>query len=240
MKHANSLGKYAVVVLALAASLAAQTHGVPASVSSQNFGGRSTATPGVAASVTSLGPKGYQPSPPTCCINPLFPISTTPQQPTHRPHPRPPVYPGYGYGYSYYVPYYYDYSQPAETQSAEPAQTQVQDEYKGGPTIFDRRGSGNLAPIERQETTAAAPAEKPSSQAATEEPAPALPETLLVFKDGHQLEIGNYAIIGDTLFDLTPGHRRKVALAELDLASTIRQNDDRGVDFRLPPGVKAD
>ncbi|MBS1851834.1 MAG: hypothetical protein JST79_13045 [Acidobacteria bacterium] len=234
MEH--GLGKHALVVLALAASLAAQTRGVPASVTSQNFGGRTMATPGVAASVTSLGPKGYQPSPP-CCINPLFPISTTPQPPTHRPHPRPPVYPGYGYGYSYYAPYYYDYSQPAETQAAEPAP--VQDEYKGGPTIFDRRGSGNLAPMERQEATA--PAEQPTSQAvAAEEPAPALPETLLVFKDGHELEIGNYAIIGDTLFDLTPGHRRKVALADLDLASTIRQNDDRGVDFRLPPGVKAD
>jgi len=51
---------------------------------------------------------------------------------------------------------------------------------------------------------------------------------------GHQLEVQNYAVIGDLLYDLTPGHRRKVALAELDLTATATQNDDRGVVFQLP------
>jgi hypothetical protein len=40
--------------------------------------------------------------------------------------------------------------------------------------------------------------------------------------------------VGDTLFDLTDGHRRKILLSELDLAGTSKQNDDRGVDFQLP------
>jgi hypothetical protein len=57
---------------------------------------------------------------------------------------------------------------------------------------------------------------------------------LLVFKDGRKLEVGNYAIVGATLFDLTPGHPRKIALADLDLEATRRQNDDRGVTFELP------
>ena len=60
------------------------------------------------------------------------------------------------------------------------------------------------------------------------------PPTVLVFKDGHQLEVQNYAVIGDQLYDLTPGHRRKIALAELDLIATAKQNDDRGIDFELP------
>jgi hypothetical protein len=29
-----------------------------------------------------------------------------------------------------------------------------------------------------------------------------------------------------------------VALAELDLPATVKQNDDRGVDFQIPAGTK--
>ena len=58
---------------------------------------------------------------------------------------------------------------------------------------------------------------------------------MLIFKDGHQLEVQNYAVIGDMLYDLTPGRHHKIALADLDLTSTVQQNDDRGIDFRLPP-----
>jgi hypothetical protein len=53
------------------------------------------------------------------------------------------------------------------------------------------------------------------------------------------MEVGNYAIQGATLFDLTPGHKRKVALMDLDLEATRRQNDERGVTFQLPSSYKA-
>jgi hypothetical protein len=66
------------------------------------------------------------------------------------------------------------------------------------------------------------------------EPVQNQPNTVLVFKDGHQQEVGNYAIIGSTLYDLSNGHTKKVALAELDVAATMKQNDERGVEFRLP------
>ena len=65
---------------------------------------------------------------------------------------------------------------------------------------------------------------------------PDQPRTVLVFKDGHQLEVQNYAIVGSMLYDLTPGHRAKIALADLDLTATAKQNDDRGIDFQLPVG----
>jgi hypothetical protein len=61
---------------------------------------------------------------------------------------------------------------------------------------------------------------------------------VLVFKDGRRLEIVNYAIVGSTLYDLKNGLTRKVALAELDLPATVKQNDDRGVEFQLPAGAK--
>jgi hypothetical protein len=71
------------------------------------------------------------------------------------------------------------------------------------------------------------------------EPDPPLPPTLLVFKDGRTLEVANYAILGPTVFDLTPGHRRKIPVMDLDLEATRKQNDERGVTFQLPQSVRA-
>jgi hypothetical protein len=51
--------------------------------------------------------------------------------------------------------------------------------------------------------------------------------------------VNNYAIVSQTLYDLTPGHPRKIALADLDLPATEKQNDDRGVTFQLPPSAQA-
>ncbi len=69
-----------------------------------------------------------------------------------------------------------------------------------------------------------------------EEPVVAQPTTVLVFKDGHRSEVVNYAIVGDTLFNFDEERARKIRLADLDLAATREANDDRGVDFKLPPG----
>ncbi len=49
----------------------------------------------------------------------------------------------------------------------------------------------------------------------------------------------NYAIVGETLYDLSDGRAKKVALAELDLSATEKQNDERGVDFRVPAAMKS-
>jgi hypothetical protein len=90
--------------------------------------------------------------------------------------------------------------------------------------------------IEKPDATAAA-SSGPLAQ--VEAPSAAVPPaeepgTLLVFKDGRQVEIKNYAIQGDTLFDLSDGRPHKIALADLDLDATQKKNDDRGVDFQLP------
>jgi len=37
---------------------------------------------------------------------------------------------------------------------------------------------------------------------------------------------------------LTSGHPRKVALTDLDLEATQKQNEDRGVIFQLPPSTR--
>jgi hypothetical protein len=58
--------------------------------------------------------------------------------------------------------------------------------------------------------------------------------SVLIFMDGHQVEVQNYAVVGDMLYELTPGHHRKIAIADLDLKATAKQNDDLGISFQLP------
>jgi hypothetical protein len=101
-----------------------------------------------------------------------------------------------------------------------------------------RRASRDLAPMA---DASAKPAPGESDEpvpAGAEDPVPAQPSTVLVFKDGHQSEVLNYAIVGDTLFDLGAGRARKIRLADLDLPATGKANDERGVDFQIPASAR--
>ncbi len=60
------------------------------------------------------------------------------------------------------------------------------------------------------------------------------PPTLLVFRDHHQQEIQNYAIVGQTLWIFGSPRTQKFPLSDLDLAATQKANDDRGVAFQPP------
>jgi hypothetical protein len=232
----KGFARLSVVLFALTLPLAAQVRGVPASVTSYGFGGHFDPNPGPPASVTSLGPKGFRGGNSNsgrgfCCT------SAVPNNPRHHPgsgnHGRGRNGFVGGFGGYYAVPYpVYMSTEPAEPA---PAEQFPEEEYRGGPTIFDRRGPGT-------ETFARANASEPEREPEVSdrnervEPPPAAdqPQTLLVFRDGHQVEVQNYAIVGDTLLDLTDGHRRKVAIADLDVEATAKQNDERGIDFRLP------
>ena len=84
-----------------------------------------------------------------------------------------------------------------------------------------------------------AASEAPVAPPAEVKPPAEQEKTVLVFRDGHQLEVGNYAIVGSTLYDLSArsehDHRgSKILLADLDIAATVKLNDDRGVEFRVP------
>jgi len=209
--------------------IAAQINGTPPSVTSLGFGGRPIN--GTPPSVTSIGPFGLVPNPALPSSRPLFTFNPLqPQDGHHHHHNNGLRVWGYGVGY-YAVPYgYYDQGDEASDDSSG-------DQYNGGPTIFDRRGPGNPpSPPQQnysQRTTAESVTAAPQVQA---DRAPDQPETVLVFKDGHQMEVENYAIVGNTLYDLTQGRRHKIALSELDLDATTKQNNDRGIDFQLPAG----
>jgi len=216
------------VVLFLTVSLSAQVHGVPASVSSFGFGGNFSPAPGVPASVASLGPRGFAHGPAlfgNCCFN------------ASRFGARPPVFMGRHRGNrraffpvaipAYSVPY-------TPVYLVQPDAAYDDEDDQGGPTIFDRRGTGT--PRMRESIAEQQPPPAVSAAVAPPEPVAPQPSTLLVFKDGHQSEVLNYAIVGDTLFNLSEGRSYKILLADLDLSATRKANADHGVDFQLPPG----
>jgi hypothetical protein len=214
-------------------------HGVPPSVTSFGFGG-SPGFHGLPPSVTSLG-----------FGNTPFRIHSGPFgfRHSHR---------GFGFANPFFgnvfaVPYAY----PAYVMEPGVDDSMEEEDYRGGPTIFDRRGPGTdeygaqdhrSREARRREhelrdqeedyraelKTKPQPQESVQPQEVTEQP-----RTVLVFKDGHELEVANYAIVGSTLYDLSDNRARKVALAELDLSATVKHNDDRGVDFRLPSATRA-
>ena len=66
------------------------------------------------------------------------------------------------------------------------------------------------------------------------EPEPAPPATVLVYKDGHQVEVENYAIVGENLVWFSGPLSKKIPLADLDLRATRKVNEDHGITFGAP------
>lgn len=58
--------------------------------------------------------------------------------------------------------------------------------------------------------------------------------TVLVYRDGHQSDVLNYAVQGKTLWVFSDQAPRKIPLESLDLEATRKVNDQRGVSFILP------
>jgi hypothetical protein len=154
--------------------------------------------------------------------------------------------------YSYYPAYYYDpflygYDDPYvennsslpgagtfnnQAQPQEPANDAQYPQYRPyveSNSVVDSQGHiYDRRPESPPETAAAEPAQPPLSRAQEDEP-----RTVLVFKDGRQLEVSNYAIMGSNLY-LFAGDHRKISLTDLDLNATRKANDDRGIEFRVP------
>jgi hypothetical protein len=208
-----------LLLLLLVSTSRAQINGIPPSVTSPGFGGH--AINGTPPSVTSLGRNGYAP-----------PVTFSTNHPGNASrHLHPTAQGDAYYGYVYAMPYAVDVRPTGNDADADD-----DSEYQGGPTVFDRRGSGAASYVP---PSSGAPAHAhPQVQPAQDPSESPQITTTLVFRDGHQVEIENYAIVTQTLYDLTPGHPRKIALADLDLPATEKQNDDRGVTFQLPPSAQ--
>ncbi len=88
---------------------------------------------------------------------------------------------------------------------------------------------------ESQAAARPAQAAPPSYTApSSEKPQDNGPPTTLVFRDGKHLEAQNYAIVGNNLWLMADGRMKKYPLSELDREATLKSNEDRGVEFRVP------
>jgi len=67
---------------------------------------------------------------------------------------------------------------------------------------------------------ASAPAERPAKP------------LILILKNGKHIAAQGYAIVGQSLWILTPGHSERVALSDVDVTATQRANGMRGLSIR--------
>jgi len=130
------------------------------------------------------------------------------------------------YSYPAYAPYTY----PVVVGEPPAPPVQVEEPEPPAPTIFERRAQSAPVP--------AHPTADPRGQHYVEQNGTARDReqvpTVLIFRDGHQTEVLNYAIVGQTLYDLGTFVAHKIPLADLNLKATIKANQERGVEFSPP------
>ncbi len=254
VKRLSLLATGLVLAALVVPSLSAQINGIPPLVTSLSNGRTSLPPVNIGPSVTSLGPRGFRGGGvffgatthgfggPAFEHNPRMHFRVrTPfvgVVPVAVPIAVPvavPVWFDSGMGYASYE------TDPSENNDSEvPGQTVFEHRRTYVPRVagYDREyddSRGNAA-SERQASKESDAQVAESVQMPAPPPAPEAPQptSILVFLDGHKIEVTNYAILGDTLYDLTPGHPRKIALAMLDLNATEKLNSDRGLDFNVP------
>jgi hypothetical protein len=138
---------------------------------------------------------------------------------------------GYGYGYGY-GGYPYDYSPyyPAPTV-AEPYYSEPQPVYSQDATD---QSNADLAYQVGELSRQIQDLRQQQAQAAQPVPVTPMTPVVLIFKDGHRIEIQNYAIVGQTLWVLDQSNSTKLPLSDLDLNATQVENRARGLRFPLP------
>jgi hypothetical protein len=212
---------------------AAQMHGPPATTT---VGGHFLAPP---PSVTSLAGRYLPPPLPSVTSIPNYGYTRRSYTPYYNGY-----YRGRGYGngngrggVSYAIPYYI------------PSDGYGYDYVGGGPDLYSGPPIGPSEPIlhivveqpdarypsNGSELADAPPLEVQPSQQEQPTAREAKPNepSVLIFRDGHQEEVSNYAIMGQTVY-VFDKRTQKVALADLDVPATIKANDDRGLEFKIP------
>jgi hypothetical protein len=133
-----------------------------------------------------------------------------------------------------YVYYSDDYPPSDSSQQQQQATEQSVQPEAPAPTIFENRPGYQAPPVQFHPTSQMAANQSTEGVERTSAAEPQ-PTTILVFRDGHMIEIGNYAIVDDTLYNLAGDYRtHKILLADLDLNKTVKINQERGYEFRLP------
>ena len=156
------------------------------------------------------------------------------------------------YGYPYYGYPYYDtlgygyssYDSSYDTAAYNQSQQQVSQQlYDLSSEVRDLRDQNDQLryDLERRRYRGDDPPQstpRPQPQSSLQS-APEGPAAVFVFKDGVRLDAHNYAIVGQTLWILSPQRAMKYPVAQLDYDATRKANVDRGIDMTLPAPVSA-
>jgi len=148
----------------------------------------------------------------------------------------PYLYPAYFS--DYYPDYSYDYGPPPPAAEPEPAAApQFKQEPVAAPALLELQGNQwvKVATFTMGQVSSSATAAQTASVAKE------MPPAVLVFRDGHTEELTSYSIIGDSIYTKSDywssgSWTRAIQIADLDIPSTLKQNQQRGVKFELPSG----
>ena len=125
----------------------------------------------------------------------------------------------------YYSPYDSTYAAPAAAAPAV-SQGEVDLAYQVG------RLSEEIQQLRQQQALTPQQTLTPQQPQGQSQSVPGVP-TVLVFRDGHRLELQNYAVIGQTLWVLDERNATKISISDLDLDATQKENRSRGLRFPL-------
>jgi hypothetical protein len=131
---------------------------------------------------------------------------------------------GYSIPAAYWPSFWYA---PAEYPSEEAAPPPAPEEDVALASQVERLANEVEQLRGEQTSRAAPPAVAP--QASVERP----PAVVLVYRDGHPEKVEDYAIMGQTLWVFAGQTTRKIPLTDLNLETTAKVNQERGVDFPL-------
>ncbi|MGB9235226.1 MAG: hypothetical protein WCC04_12500 [Terriglobales bacterium] len=142
----------------------------------------------------------------------------------------------WGYGYPYYGYPYYGYYDPYWWWDSGSSydDDQAQQQQMAGQMNEENLEEQQMLQQQDQDAYAQRRPVPRDPQPSRQETARNDPATVLVFRNGSQREIQNYAIVDGMLFNFTAARTERIPLAVLDIPATVKANDDRGVDFRLP------
>jgi hypothetical protein len=129
--------------------------------------------------------------------------------------------------YAPYYPFDSSYSYPPP----EPQPVVVQDDSNTRELSYQVERLSDEVAAMREEAQKRDEPQVTNIQPTVKEP---LATTILVFKDGHQMTIHNYAIAGSTLWVLNEHTAKKVLISDLNVPATEQANSKNGVEFRIP------
>jgi hypothetical protein len=143
-----------------------------------------------------------------------------------------PFFGGLGFGTSFFDPFLFgDYGQQQQQPQQQPVAVQP-DESANRELAFEVQAIQDEIQALRSE-------ERAREQARTPPPPPKTTVeeergVTLVFRDGRQLPVHNYAVADHTIWVLGPNVARKIPASDLDLDATEQVNAKNGVEFHVP------